>query len=85
MLSIIWAALFLFHLVDETGQIQVIGSWLSRLAPDRPLRVLLLAWAFTSFLQGIAGYGVPVAVVAPLMAANGFTPFVAVVTTSIGH
>lgn len=85
VLSIIWAALFLFHLVDETGQIPVIGAWLARLAPDRPLQVLLLAWAFTSFLQGIAGYGIPVAVVAPLMVGSGFTPIVAVVATSIGH
>jgi len=85
VLSIIWAALFLFHLVDETGQIPVIGAWLARLAPDRPLQVLLLAWVFTSFLQGIAGYGIPVAVVAPLMVGNGFTPVVAVVATSIGH
>src|SRR3990170_1073924 len=76
VLSIIWAALFLFHLVDETGQIPVIGGWLARLAPDRPLQVLLLAWVFTSFLQGIAGYGIPVAVVAPLMVGNGFTPLV---------
>ncbi|MGZ8785180.1 MAG: L-lactate permease [Acidimicrobiia bacterium] len=85
VLSIIWAALFLFHLVDETGQIPVIGAWLARLAPDRPLQVLLLAWVFTSFLQGIAGYGIPVAVVAPLMVGNGFTPLVAVVATSVGH
>jgi lactate permease len=85
VLSIIWAALFLFHLVDETGKIPVIGSWLSRLAPGGALQVLLLAWVFTSFLQGIAGYGVPVAVVAPLMVGNGFAPAVAVITTSIGH
>jgi lactate permease len=85
VLSIIWAALFLFHLVDETGKIQVIGTWLARLAPGGALQVLLLAWVFTSFLQGIAGYGVPVAVVAPLMVGNGFSPRVAVITTLIGH
>lgn len=85
VLSIIWAALLLFHLVDETGEIQVIGAWLGRLAPGGALQVLLLAWVFTSFLQGIAGYGVPVAVVAPLMVGNGFAPAVAVITTLIGH
>jgi lactate permease len=85
VLSIIWAALFLFHLVDETGKIQVIGAWLARLAPGGAIQVLLLAWVFTSFLQGIAGYGVPVAVVAPIMVGNGFAPAVAVITTSIGH
>lgn len=85
ILLIIWGALFLYHLVDETGKIPVIGAWLAQLGPSQPFRVLILAWAFTSFLQGIAGYGVPVAVVAPLMVANGFAPAVAVITTSIGH
>lgn len=85
ILGIVWGALFLYHLVDETGRIPVIGAWLAQLAPSRPFQVLILAWAFTSFLQGIAGYGVPVAVVAPLMVANGFAPAVAVITTSIGH
>lgn len=85
ILLIIWGALFLYHLVDETGKIPVIGAWLAQLGPSQPFRVLILAWAFTSFLQGIAGYGVPVAVVAPLMVANGFAPAVAVIATSIGH
>jgi lactate permease len=85
VLGIIWASLLLFHLVDETGRIRVIGAGLARLAPGGALQVLLLAWVFTSFLQGISGYGVPVAVVAPLMVGNGFTPVAAVVTTSIGH
>lgn len=85
ILGIVWGALFLYHLVDETGRIPVIGGWLAQLAPSKPFQVLILAWAFTSFLQGIAGYGVPVAVVAPLMVANGFAPAVAVITTSIGH
>lgn len=85
VLYIIWAALFLYHLVDETGSIRTIGAGLSRITGRRSMQVLLLAWIFTSFLQGIAGYGVPVAVVAPLMVALGFTPVAAVVTTSIGH
>jgi lactate permease len=85
ILGIVWGALFLYHLVDETGRIPLIGAWLAQLAPSRPFQVLILAWAFTSFLQGIAGYGVPVAVVAPLMVANGFAPAIAVIATSIGH
>ena len=35
-------------------------------------------WIFASFLQGVAGYGVPIAVVAPLLVGLGFSPVVAV-------
>jgi len=41
---------------------------------DKLLQCLLLSWCFTSLLQGIAGFGVPVAVVAPIMVVMGFNP-----------
>lgn len=85
VLYIIWAALLLFHIVDEAGSIKTIGQGISRITGNRVMQLILLSWVFTTFLQGIAGYGVPVAVVAPLMVGMGFSPVVAVVATSIGH
>jgi lactate permease len=85
VLYIIWAALFLFQVVSEAGGIRVIGDTLVRVTQDRVLQLMILAWCFTGFLQGFAGFGVPVAIVAPLMAAIGFPPVVAVVSTLIGH
>jgi lactate permease len=85
VLYIIWAALFLFHIVDLAGSVTTIGRGIARITENRVMQVLLLAWIFTTFLQGIAGYGVPVAVVAPLMVGMGFAPVTAVVTTSVGH
>jgi lactate permease len=85
VLYIIWAALFLFHIVDLAGSVTTIGRGIARVTENRVMQVLLLAWIFTTFLQGIAGYGVPVAVVAPLMVGMGFAPVTAVVTTSVGH
>ncbi len=85
VLYIIWAALLLFHIVDEAGSIKTIGQGIARVTGNRVMQLILLSWVFTTFLQGIAGYGVPVAVVAPLMVGMGFSPVVAVVATSIGH
>jgi lactate permease len=85
VLYIIWAALFLFHIVNEAGGITAIGDALVRVTSDRVLQLMILAWCFTGFLQGFAGFGVPVAIVAPLMAGVGFSPVVAVVATLIGH
>ncbi len=85
VLYIIWAALLLFHIVDEAGSIKTIGRGITRITSNRVMQLILLAWIFTTFLQGIAGYGVPVAVVAPLMVGMGFSPVAAVVTTSVGH
>lgn len=85
VLYIIWAALFLFQIVSEAGGIRVIGDALVRVTRDRVLQVLILSWCFAGFIQGFTGFGVPVAIVAPLMAGIGFSPFVAVVATLIGH
>ncbi len=49
------------------------------------MQALLICWPFASFLQGVGGFGVPVAVTAPLLIGLGFTPLVAVVAPSLGH
>lgn len=85
VLYIIWMALVLYRVVDEAGAISVIGSGIARLTTEPTMQLLLLAWAFSAFLQGVAGFGVPIAVVAPLLIGLGFAPVVAVAAVAIGH
>lgn len=85
VLYIIWLALVLYLVVDRAGAIQVIGRGILRLTADRLLQLLILAWVFSAFLQGVAGFGVPIAVVAPLLIGLGFNPVMAVAGTAIGH
>jgi lactate permease len=85
VLYIIWMALLFYHIVDEAGAVEAIGIGLPRLTADRALQALLLGWIFSSFLQGVGGFGVPVAVIAPLLVGLGFTNLDAVVIPSLGH
>lgn len=85
VLYIIWGAYLLFRVVDEAGGIEVLGEMLPRLTEDRGLQALLIGWAFASFLQGVGGFGVPVAVIAPILIGLGFGPVPAVVMPSLGH
>jgi lactate permease len=85
VLYIIWMALFFYHTVDAAGAVEVIGAGLPRLTADRALQALLLGWVFSSFLQGAGGFGVPVAVTAPLLVGLGYPPLAAVVIPSLGH
>lgn len=85
VLYIIWMALLLYNVVNEAGVIQAIGQELPKLAEAKAVQVLLLAWIFGSFLQGASGFGVPAAVVAPLLIGLGFEPTVAVVAALMGH
>jgi lactate permease len=85
VLMIIWAAFFLYRVVDEAGAIRTIGQALPRLTIDRSLQALIIGWVFASFLQGVGGFGVPVAVTSPLLISLGFSPLSAVVIPSLGH
>jgi lactate permease len=85
VLYIIWAALLLFNVVNETGAIKAIGIGIQRLSGDKAIQIVIFGWVFASFLQGVAGYGVPIAVVAPLLVGLGFSPVVAVAVPAIGH
>jgi lactate permease len=85
VLYIIWMALLLYHVVNDAGAITIIGQQLPKLARDRPAQALLLGWVFGSFLQGASGFGVPAAVVAPLLVGLGFPATPAVVIALLGH
>ncbi len=85
VLYIIWGALFFFRVTEADGTLNRVRQILQRIAPDPVLQVLLMAWGFTSFLQGVGGFGVPLAVVAPILVAMGFSPLDAVVMPSLGY
>ena len=85
VLYIIWTAFLLYRIADEAGAIKTIGQALPHLTADRGMQALIIGWVFASFLQGVGGFGVPVAVIAPLLVGLGFTPLSAVVIPSVGH
>ena len=85
VLYIIWTALLLFHIANEAGAVQIIADALVAITRDRTIQGLILGWLFVSFLQGMGGFGVPVAVTAPLLVGVGFSPVQAVLMASIGH
>jgi len=85
VLFIIWSALLLFNIAREAGAIRMIGTALPGLTGDRVMQSLLIGWLMVSFLQGMGGFGVPVAVCAPLLVGLGFSPVAAVAMAAIGH
>ena len=85
VLSIIWTSVLLYNVVDEIGGIDVIGRTMTRLVEDPLAQALVVGWAFSGFMQGIAGFGVPVAVVAPLMVFMGFGAARAAAIVLVGH
>lgn len=84
VLLIIWAAFLFFRVTDEAKAISNLGDALPHLTADRGMQALVIGWGFASFLQGVGGFGVPVAVVAPILVGLGFSPMLAILIPSIG-
>lgn len=85
VLLIIWAAVFLYHTVLEFGAIDVINKNIVIFIKDPFMQFLLLAWLFSSVLQGISGFGVPVIIVVPILIHLGFDPLKSVAAVLLGH
>ena len=85
VLYIVIPALLLYRVAEAAGGIRNIGWSVSEMTKNHILQLMILAFGFTTFLQGVAGFGVPVAVVAPLLIGIGYPPVQAVAASLLGH
>lgn len=87
-LSILWiifAALCIYYAQMQSGAIAIIQQQLSRLHPDPRISALFIAWFFSMFMEGAAGFGTSAALTAPFLVAAGYRPVIAVVLALWGH
>lgn len=84
ILYVIGPALLMHHLATRIGM-AALGRALSRVLPSRTENVLLLAWVLPSFIQGVSGFGTPIAVAAPLLVALGVGVVRAVALPLVGY
>jgi len=85
IIAVIIPAILIYEISYETRAFSAIQRELTRLIPDKLLQVLAIGWCFTSFLQGPSGFGVPIAVAAPLLIGIGVRPFWAVLIPLMAH
>ncbi|WP_418318000.1 L-lactate permease [Piscinibacter sakaiensis] len=85
ILWILWPALALHRLQENSGAIATLRSGLGRLSDAPARQALLVGWLLALFFEGAAGFGTPVALAAPLLVGLGFAPVQAVVLALLGH
>lgn len=85
ILLAIWPAVFLYEMMVRSGAFPAIRSLVTRSTQDQLMSILMFSWLFSSFLQGISGFGVPVAVCAPILISLGVKPLWSVIITLAGH
>ena len=71
---VIIAALFTYNLTLETGAMENIKKMLAGVSRDGRIQMLIIAWGFGHFMEGMAGFGTAVAIPAGILVALGFDP-----------
>src|ERR1700737_3492112 len=82
---IVLNAVFFHNLTVASGDFDVIKRSLTRLPVDRRMQALLVAFSFGALLEGIAGFGAPVAITASILASLGFEPVSAAVLALLAN
>lgn len=85
VLYVVWPALLLFMMSKQAGAFITIREGIRDVIPSRLMRVLAFAWVLCSFMQGVSGFGAPLAVTAPLLVGLGMDPVFAVALAALGR
>jgi lactate permease len=85
IVGIIGPALGLHLMQLHTGATEHVRQILVSLHPDPRVGAVAVAWFFTLFLEGAAGFGTPIALAAPLLVTAGVPPVTALVAALAGH
>ena len=84
ILFVVWPALLLYRVASVAG-LQRIGRIFASVLPRRRENLLIVSWLFPGFIQGVAGFGTPIAVAAPLLVAMGWSKTRAVLYPLVGY
>ncbi|HEU0007079.1 MAG TPA: L-lactate permease, partial [Terriglobia bacterium] len=82
---IVLFAIFFYDIMVQTGKFDIVKQTIAGLASDRRIQALLIAFSFSAFIEGAAGFGTPVAICAAMLIGLGFKPLPAAGLSLIGN
>ena len=85
VLAVLWPALLLYHIVDKAGGVRAIANALQEMIPEPGWLLVVLAWMLSPLVENLAGFGIPIAIVAPMLILLGVIPVRAVAAVAVGH
>jgi lactate permease len=79
IILIVFGAILLMNYLDVSGAISTIRWHFTGISTDRRIQLLLIGLGFETIIEGVAGFGTPGALAAPLLIGLGFPPLGAAV------
>ena len=86
IIYIIIAAVWLYNLTEVSGRSKDLRAVFNTIGKgDIRVQALIVAFSFCGLLEGLAGFGAPVAIVAAMLVSLGLPPVKAAVVTIVGN
>lgn len=86
IIYIIIAAVWLYNLTEVSGRSKDLRAVFNTIGKgDIRVQALIVAFSFCGLLEGLAGFGAPVAIVAAMLVSLGLRPVKAAVVTIVGN
>jgi lactate permease len=85
IIIVIVAAIFTYNVCVHTGSMEIVKKMLASVTRDKRVLVLIIAWGFGGFMEGMAGFGTAVAIPASMLWGLGFDPVFAAIVCLIAN
>jgi lactate permease len=81
---IVWSAMWLYNLTVRSGKFDLFRRWMIHNVPaDKRILMLIIGFSFGALMEGIAGFGTPIAIGSALLIGLGFPVLDALVITLV--
>lgn len=80
-----FGAIVVYNVLKSTGWMDKMQNAMSSLTLDRRAQALLIGYGFSAFLEGICGFGSPVAIPASILVGLGYDPMMAALVCLVAN
>jgi lactate permease len=78
-------AVWIYNMTERTGHFAVLRRAFATISDDQRIQAVIIAFSFGALIEGLAGFGTPVAITAVMLLALGFSPLKAAALSLIGN
>ena len=78
-------AIWIYNMTESTGHFAVLRRSFATISDDTRIQAVIIAFSFGALIEGLAGFGTPVAITSVMLLALGFSPLKAAALSLIGN
>ncbi len=78
-------AVWVYNMTERTGHFAVLRRSFATISDDQRIQAVIIAFSFGALIEGLAGFGTPVAITTVMLLALGFSPLKSAALSLIGN